>query len=150
MSGGAISGFVSAFKTLKKRFKERSALESWKLVHSMEGGVAQIGASIAEIESLGKSFGLSACRVHLQLISLVQKRESSYCPCLVHLFPVCSGILAKYVFQRHERDSSTTSSLGCIPSMIRRKVYGCMVLLGAANPRSRTPSLKYLITSTAF
>ena len=56
MSGDDISRFVSAFKTLKKRFKERSALESWKLVHSIEGGVAQIGASIAEIESLGKSF----------------------------------------------------------------------------------------------
>ena len=60
MSGDDISGFVSAFKTLKERFKERSTLETWKLVHSIEGGVAQIGASIAKIESLGKSFGLSA------------------------------------------------------------------------------------------
>ncbi|KDR74367.1 hypothetical protein GALMADRAFT_141414 [Galerina marginata CBS 339.88] len=54
MSGGAISEFVSAFETLKKRFNERSALETWKLVHSMEGGVARIGASIAEIENLEK------------------------------------------------------------------------------------------------
>ncbi|KAF8798279.1 WD40 repeat-like protein [Phlegmacium glaucopus] len=54
MSGNAISEFMSAFKTLKKRFEERSALETWKLVHSMEGGVVQIGASIAEIESLEK------------------------------------------------------------------------------------------------
>jgi hypothetical protein len=60
MSGDAISGFVSAFKTLKERFKERSTVETWKLVHSIEGGVAQIGASIAKIESLGMSFGLSA------------------------------------------------------------------------------------------
>ena len=150
MSGGAISEFVSAFMTLKKRFEERSVLETWKLVHSMEGGVAQIGASIAKIENLGKSFGLSACRVHLQLISLVQKGASSCCPCLVHLFPVCSGTLAIYVFQRRERDSSTTSSLGCIPSKIRTEVYGCMVLLGPAKPRSETPSLKYLMTSTAF
>ena len=150
MSGDAISGFVSAFKTLKERFKERSTVETWKLVHSIEGGVAQIGASIAKIENLGKIFVLSACRVRLHLILLVQKRESSYHPCLVHLFPVCSGTLAKYVFQRRERDSSTTSSLGCIPSMIRPKVYGCMVLLGPANPRSQTPLLKYLMTSTAF
>ena len=56
MSGDDISRFVSAFKTLKERFKERSTVETWKLVHSIEGGVAQIGASITKIESLGKSF----------------------------------------------------------------------------------------------
>ena len=59
MSGDDISRFVSAFKTLKDQFKERSTLETWKLVHSIEGDVAQIGASIAKIESLGKSHGLS-------------------------------------------------------------------------------------------
>jgi hypothetical protein len=63
-SDDTIEKFAASFKKLRDHFCSKSALTTWRIVHTMHKDVVQLGSAIEGLNDIGKACSLFAAYNH--------------------------------------------------------------------------------------